>query len=135
MRQRSVCGFDEVNPEEKEVFERFLQKFAMYGFGERLYRLKYNPPLKSGDVIDHHIIGYLAPLDFKRIGWGGRYAAPGEQIIRFADYFKRETRDLSMLHYPVRVPSSAAFVRTSTLQFSQLARGQWFNIWSTIPLR
>lgn len=98
----SVCGFDEVNPEEKEVFERFLREFATYGFGERLYRLKYNPPLKSGDIIDHHIIGYLAPLDFKRIGWGGRYATPGEQIIRFADYFKKRGKRFIYVALPCK---------------------------------
>lgn len=30
---------------------------------------------------------------------------------------------------------SAAFVRTSNLLFSRLARGQWFNEWSSISLR
>ncbi len=67
----SVCGYDEISAEEEEVFRRFLREFATYGFGEKLYRLKTNSPTQSGDIIDHHIIGYLAPLNFKRIGWGG----------------------------------------------------------------
>lgn len=98
----SVCGYDEISAEEEEVFRRFLREFATYGFGEKLYRLKTNSPTQSGDIIDHHIIGYLVPLNFKRIGWGGRYAAPSEQIIRFADYFKKRGKRFVYVALPCK---------------------------------
>lgn len=60
----------------KENLMLYASEVSVCGFDEKLYRLKYNPPTKSGDIIDHHVIGYLAPLVFKRIGWGGRYATP-----------------------------------------------------------
>ena len=98
----SVCGYDEISATDEAVFKRFLREFATYGYGEKLYRLKANPPTKTGDVIDHHIIGYLAPLDFKRIGWGGRYATPGEQLIRFADYFNKRGKRFIYVALPCK---------------------------------
>lgn len=98
----SVCGYDEISKDEEEVFKRFLREFATYGFGEKLYRLKSNPPTETGDIIDHHIIGYLAPMDFKRIGWGGRYATPSEQIIRFADFFKKREKRFIYVALPCK---------------------------------
>lgn len=98
----SVCGYDGISEEEEAVFRRFLKEYAEYGYGERLYRLKSNLPTETGDRIDHHIIGYLAPLDFKRIGWGGRYATPSEQIIRFADYFKKREKRFIYVALPCK---------------------------------
>lgn len=98
----SVCGYDEISAEDEEVLKRFLREFAIYGFGEKLYRVKANLPTESGDIIDWHIIGYLAPLEFKRIGWGGRYAKPSEQITRFAEYFKKRGKRFIYVALPCK---------------------------------
>lgn len=36
--------------------------------------------LDNGHVLDHHILGYLAPMEFKRIGFGNIYRTPTEQL-------------------------------------------------------
>ena len=43
--------------------------------------------LKSGNIIDHHILSYISPLEFKRIGWCGKRLAPHEHMKQISDYF------------------------------------------------
>lgn len=37
--------------------------------------------LKNGHILDHHVLGYLAPMEFKRLGFGDVHRTPAEQII------------------------------------------------------
>lgn len=39
-----------------------------------------------GDIIDHHSVSYLAPLDFTRIGWNGKRITPLQQIKKLSDW-------------------------------------------------
>lgn len=43
--------------------------------------------LEDGNLIDHHIISYLAPMSFKAKGWNGMYLTPSEHLSLFANYF------------------------------------------------
>lgn len=44
--------------------------------------------ISSGDILDHHVAAYLAPLEFSRIGWNGERLCPSEQIVLWDRYFK-----------------------------------------------
>ncbi len=41
-----------------------------------------------GKYIDHHILSYLIPMDYVRIGWGGQCLHDYEQITLLAKWFK-----------------------------------------------
>ena len=73
-----------------DQFRDSLKRFYTCKFGEQMYRMD-NPEfvLPTGDHIDHHIIGYLAPLDFKRIGWNGILRSPDEQIVMLNNFLKK----------------------------------------------
>lgn len=43
--------------------------------------------LEDGNLVDHHIISYFAPLEFKARGWGGKMLTPAQHIREFADFF------------------------------------------------
>ena len=60
-------------------FRRYIEsRYLLFKFGQK-YRHKFLKT-ESGDIVDHHIISYLAPLDFKRIGWNGERLTPVEQV-------------------------------------------------------
>lgn len=44
--------------------------------------------IPSGDILDHHVGAYLAPLEFTRTGWNGERLCPSKQIILLDRYFK-----------------------------------------------
>lgn len=46
--------------------------------------------LESGDLIDHHVLGYYAPLDFKRIGFNAEKRTPSEQIEALVGQLKQK---------------------------------------------
>ena len=69
-------------------FRRYIEsRYLLFKFGQK-YRHKFLKT-ESGDIVDHHIISYLAPLDFKRIGWNGERLTPVEQVASIARYFQR----------------------------------------------
>lgn len=37
--------------------------------------------MDNGHVLDHHVLGYLAPMEFKRVGFGNIYRNPLEQMM------------------------------------------------------
>lgn len=71
--------------QEESVFKSYKDwQDSLKDFREAVYRkyIKYKTPWNTYRVkkcftiskhyIDHHILSYLAPLDYKRIGWGGK---------------------------------------------------------------
>ncbi|MBQ7594225.1 MAG: hypothetical protein IJU48_07715, partial [Synergistaceae bacterium] len=80
-------------------FRRLIQsKYIIFKIGRR-YRHKITLT-SSGDLIDHHIISYLAPLDFKRRGWGNRILRSSEQVIMLANYLKQKNTRLIYIALP-----------------------------------
>lgn len=75
--------YDSLKPFRKHICEKYIK----YGI-PNMYFPKY-VKLESGDVIDHHIISYLAPLDYTRIGWNGLRISPQEHILKLSEYFKK----------------------------------------------
>ena len=80
-------------------FRSYIQsKYIKFKIGRR--SRNKNTFTNSGDIIDHHIISYLAPLDFKRKGWGGKILRPSEQVIMLADYLKQKNTRLIYIALP-----------------------------------
>ena len=68
----------------KYIYSRHIK----YHFGEKYrYKVIKTP---SGDVIDHHIMSYFAPLNFKRTGWDNKILTPVEQIAAISEYFRHK---------------------------------------------
>lgn len=67
-------------------FRKYIEKnFVLMRLGKEMY--VYRPRVnKYRDYIDHHIISYLAPLDYKRIGWNCKNQTPCEQIGEVSSY-------------------------------------------------
>lgn len=65
--------------------EYITQTYVRLKLGKELYWYK-GKKNKYGDVIDHHIVSYLSPLEVKRIGWNGELLRPYEQIEKTAKY-------------------------------------------------
>ena len=72
-----------------ESFRRSLRPYYSYSIGRKIYRTK-ETTISSGDIIDHHIISYLAPLNYRRRGWGGKYRTPSEQIIMLGEFLNNK---------------------------------------------
>ena len=74
---------------ELEDFRNYiLSKYIARQYGRWMYQSK-NLILPSRDTVDHHVISYLAPLNFKRTGWGGDKITPSEQMSQLSDYFRQ----------------------------------------------
>ena len=73
--------------------EYIVQNYVRLKLGKELYWFK-GKKNEYGDVLDHHIISYLAPLEYERIGWNGKKRKPYEQVCRVADYVTGEGRFL-----------------------------------------
>lgn len=65
--------------------EYIVHNYIRLKLGKELYWFK-GKKNKYGDVIDHHIVSYLAPLEFERIGWSGKKCKPYEQISKVSQY-------------------------------------------------
>lgn len=46
--------------------------------------------LNSGHILDHHILGYFAPMDFKRIGFNNILRTPVEQLLLLNQQLKEQ---------------------------------------------
>ena len=56
--------------ERLEKFRNELRKFYKYSFFDKLFIPKLSK-ISTGDELDHHILAYFAPFDFKRASWNG----------------------------------------------------------------
>lgn len=79
-RQKAIEGLYE----EEKCFGTFEEQYnALEGFREELkkyirwispHKKLFRPKstlIETGDVLDWHVLGYFAPLDFRKISWGG----------------------------------------------------------------
>lgn len=64
-------------------FRDALRPYYSKSCGGAVFQTK-RTRLSTDDVLDHHVIGNLAPLDFKRRGWGNALRSPSEQIIELS---------------------------------------------------
>ena len=58
-----------------------------------------NLRLPNGHYIDHHISGYFAPLEFKRIGFEYEKRTPAEQLIYLSKYLQQ--REIRFIYVPL----------------------------------
>lgn len=69
-------------------FRRALRPYVKQTFfGNRIIQSK-RTRLPSGDVLDHHVAGYFAPLNFRRRGFEGEMRTPADQLIYLSEYLK-----------------------------------------------
>ncbi len=85
-RREHFSGKDEsynVWQEEMKDIVSSLKKYDVTGVrGSSIH-------LDNGEWIDHHIVGYYAPVDFCGTGYNGRKLSAVEQIVETADQFTR----------------------------------------------
>lgn len=69
-----------------EQFREFIKtEYVWLRLGKEMYA--YQPRENQyGDKIDHHIVSYLAPLDYTRIGFNGQHLKPYEQVEKASQY-------------------------------------------------
>ena len=72
-KEMETFGSFEYQYEQLKNFREDLRKFYHWSFWDKIFRPKMTF-IPSGDMLDHHCIGYFAPLSFKRKSWGGDYA-------------------------------------------------------------
>lgn len=90
--ERINGGYSEWYDALKSFRKHIRKKYISFGISN-MYFPKYVYQEESGDIIDHHSISYLAPLDFTRIGWNGLRTTPQEHVCKLSEYFKtRKTR-------------------------------------------
>lgn len=85
--------YDELANFRKEITSKFKKKWT---FG-----LNYvtETKIKTGDKLDHHLLGYLAPLDFTRIGFNNIRMNPSQQLIDLNNQFKQ--RGIRFIYVPL----------------------------------
>ena len=66
----------------KGIYHRYIK----YSLGQKYRYMRTVEP--SGEVIDHHIMSYFAPLNFTRKGWGNKELSPVEQILTISRHFQ-----------------------------------------------
>lgn len=67
-------------------YRKVLMKYIEYKFCD-YYCIK-RKRIVSGDILDHHVGAYLAPMDFTRIGWNKVKSKPSQQIVLLDKFFK-----------------------------------------------
>ena len=109
--EHSVMTTSEIKREQRALLSALIEEEQRHGGYERWYNhcrvmrkeimskyISYYTPWNTyrwkvvknyhGHYIDHHILSYLAPLDFHGIGWGNYMLRPFEQIFNLDRYFK-----------------------------------------------
>jgi hypothetical protein len=59
--------------------------------------------LNNGHCLDHHVMGYYAPLDFQRIGFGAQLRTPSEQISLLSKQFSEHGIRFIYLSLPCKL--------------------------------
>lgn len=68
----------------KRIEKKYIRFRSPYGTYRRLLGADTH-----GRFVDHHILSYLTPENYVRIGWGGRLLHDFEQIDLLAKFFKK----------------------------------------------
>lgn len=90
--KRLADGFKNWFDSLEEFRNHIKQKYIRMNFFDRVYKPRF-VTMPTGDLIDHHSLSYLAPLDFTRIGWNGERLAPYEHMKKISNFFTdREKR-------------------------------------------
>lgn len=78
--EQGMGGYDR-KYEELYLFRKVLKDHYVEGDIEADTLTPQITVLENGHILDHHVLGYLAPMEFKRVGFGDVYRTPVEQII------------------------------------------------------
>lgn len=85
-----------------EDFREALVKYIRWvSPGRELFRAK-STLIESGDVLDWHVTGYFAPLDFKKISWGGVKRSPSEHVVALNNALKKQGTRLIYVALPCK---------------------------------
>ena len=85
-----------------KAFRKELLKYIGWvSPNQKLFRKK-STMIKTGDVLDWHVIGYFAPLDFKMISWGGIKRSPAEHVIALSNVLKEKGTRLLYVALPCK---------------------------------
>ena len=106
-----------------EPFRRYIQKrYIRFHFGKKLYKNRFVEN-GQGDILDHHTISYLAPLDYKNIGWGRRRLYAHEQLKGISDYFTK--RGIRFIY--AAIPNKGVIYPSRICPNEQLLSGKSIN--------
>lgn len=78
--ERSMRGYDR-KYEELHLFRKVLKESYAKGDIEADTLTPQITVLENGHILDHHVLGYLAPMEFKRLGFGDVHRTPVDQIV------------------------------------------------------
>ena len=110
--------------QELEPFRKYIQKrYIRFHIGKRLYKNRY-VETEYGDILDHHMISYLAPLDYKNIGWDNRFLHAYEQIKRISDYFRK--KGIRFIY--VALPNKGVIYPSLICPDEKLMKGRTINV-------
>ena len=87
-QKRNMGSFEE----RQNALENFRNALKPYIQIEK-DKLELNPKLSildNGHVLDHHVLGYFAPLNFQRKGFGAMLRTPVEQIVLLRNQLKEK---------------------------------------------
>lgn len=84
--ENSAGGYDNWYNKLKPFRDYIKKKYIKFSIFSRIYRNK-NTILEDGNIIDHHIISYLAPMSLSRIGWNREHLTAAEQVSKLSNYF------------------------------------------------
>lgn len=71
-KEVSQFGSFESQYKKLRAFRDELRKFYQWSFFDKLFIPKLTQ-ITTGDLLDHHILAYFAPFEFKRVSWGGGF--------------------------------------------------------------
>lgn len=78
-KEVSQFGSFESQYKKLRAFRDELRKFYQWSFFDKLFIPKLTQ-ITTGDLLDHHILAYFAPFEFKRVSWGRGIRYPYEHI-------------------------------------------------------
>lgn len=91
--------------EQYDALEGFRNELLQYVRWASRNRKLFRPKtsfIESGDVLDWHVTGYFAPLEFKRVSWGGKKRTPSEHVIALSNALKRKGSRLLYVALPCK---------------------------------
>lgn len=110
--------------QELEPFRRYIQKrYIRFHIGKKMYKNRYVEN-ENGDILDHHMISYLAPLDYKNIGWNNRFLYAYEQMKGISDYFRK--RGIRFIY--VALPNKGVVYPSLICPNEELLKGRSINV-------
>lgn len=86
-REENIAGGYEKWYTDLKFFRQFIKKqYIQWNICNKVYRPRYITT-SFGDKIDHHVLAYLSPLSFTRVGWNGERLSPAEHLKKISDFF------------------------------------------------